>query len=326
MSEVCRIMKQKGIGTPVIMAIVAVIVGVVVISGVGLYVVSKGGVENQVSTTTTTIPTTTTTSTTSTTTISTVTHNHDPIHIYSDSQFTSANGVNGGGSGTQSDPYIIGNWIINATITNGIDIENTTSYFIIRNCLIENCGYPYSGIWLENVVNGTLDNNICSNNDTGIFLVSSFYDNLINNTCSSNTWNICLMGSCNNTLSTNICLNSTNVGIYLNITSDYNTLTGNICDNNLAGIYLSGLIENPFTSYPSITSYNTLDNNTCNNNGYGIYLYYSNSNILTNNICLNNTQYGIYIDANSNNNTLTNNYLLGNTTPYFDAGTNNSWS
>jgi hypothetical protein len=38
------------------------------------------------------------------------------------------------------DNYIIENYVINASKANGIDIRNTTAYFVIRNCLVENGG------------------------------------------------------------------------------------------------------------------------------------------------------------------------------------------
>jgi len=67
---------------------------------------------------------------------------HDPISIRSDSDFTPENGVTGG-SGTPEDPYIIEGWEIadQPDYTLGIDIRNTSSYFIIRNVWIHEI-YP----------------------------------------------------------------------------------------------------------------------------------------------------------------------------------------
>jgi hypothetical protein len=44
-------------------------------------------------------------------TVSAAQSQHGPIFISDNENFTPANGVNGGGSGTQSDPYIIENWV-----------------------------------------------------------------------------------------------------------------------------------------------------------------------------------------------------------------------
>ncbi|MBU3902481.1 MAG: right-handed parallel beta-helix repeat-containing protein, partial [Candidatus Thermoplasmatota archaeon] len=60
---------------------------------------------------------------------------HEPIHIYGNDDFTEENGVVNG-SGTESDPYIIEGWDIDASQGSnaGIEIRNTNVYFIIRNC------------------------------------------------------------------------------------------------------------------------------------------------------------------------------------------------
>ncbi|MCJ7720053.1 MAG: hypothetical protein MUO36_01130, partial [Candidatus Hadarchaeum sp.] len=69
-----------------------------------------------------------------------------PILINGNGDFTSANGVNGGGDGSAGSPWIIENWVIDASGANGIDIQNTTAYFVVRNCLVENgWASEYSG-------------------------------------------------------------------------------------------------------------------------------------------------------------------------------------
>jgi parallel beta-helix repeat protein len=303
-------------------------------------------------TTTTTQTLTTTTTTTSTTTATTPLPSqqpHNPISINGNSQFTSANGVVSG-SGTVDNPYIIQGWAIDASTANGIDIQNTTAYFIVRNCLVENGENSYCGIYLDNVINGKLENNNCLNNDnsiyldsssyntltnntcennvyednfyTGIYLDSSSYNTLINNTCENNGAGIFIYSSNNNTLTNNTCGNN-GFGIVLSRSSN-NTLTGNTCDNNsLYGIFLSG------------SSYNNLTSNTCENNYYGdgIYLWGSSNNTLTGNTCENNHG-GIYLNTfsgisstnYSENNTIFYNYLLNNMTGNaYDNGGTNSW-
>ena len=60
---------------------------------------------------------------------------HQPIYIEGNDNFTQENGVTDG-SGTEEDPYIIENWIIenDNTTDNGIFINNTDMNFIIRGC------------------------------------------------------------------------------------------------------------------------------------------------------------------------------------------------
>jgi predicted TIM-barrel fold metal-dependent hydrolase len=140
-------MDQKGIA-PLIIAIVVVVV--VVIASVGVYVVVRGGGgggENNPPS---------------------GTYSGGPILIQNDYQFTAANGVVSG-SGTVSDPYIIENWVIDASGSNGIDIQNTTTYFIVRNCLIRNSPMStHGGIRVNNAANGIVENNVCENfTDTG---------------------------------------------------------------------------------------------------------------------------------------------------------------
>ncbi|MEM3445732.1 MAG: hypothetical protein QW115_07170, partial [Thermoplasmata archaeon] len=63
---------------------------------------------------------------------------HAPIHINGNGEFTSTNGVTGG-SGTENDPYIIEGWDIDANGGSyGIWIENTSVYFVIKNCTVYN--------------------------------------------------------------------------------------------------------------------------------------------------------------------------------------------
>ncbi|MEM1705016.1 MAG: hypothetical protein QW623_04640 [Candidatus Hadarchaeales archaeon] len=80
---------------------------------------------------------------------------HAPIYIVGNENFTPTNGVRGG-SGTETDPYIIENWEINASTAGGIYIKNTAAYFVIRNVLVENGGHSVS------VTNITP--NICNDN------------------------------------------------------------------------------------------------------------------------------------------------------------------
>lgn len=64
---------------------------------------------------------------------------HAPILIQSDDEFTAENGVTGG-LGTESDPFIIMGWSIDATCASGAGIEvlGTEAYFVIRKVEIYN--------------------------------------------------------------------------------------------------------------------------------------------------------------------------------------------
>lgn len=63
---------------------------------------------------------------------------HSPICISGNDalrSFISSEGLSGDGS--LSNPYIIENYVINASIDNGIEIRHTNAYIIIKNCTIK---------------------------------------------------------------------------------------------------------------------------------------------------------------------------------------------
>ncbi len=193
-----------------------------------------------------------------------------PISITGDSSFTPGNGVNGGGTGTNLDPYIIVGWAIDASGATGITIENTTKYFVIRNCLVENSGDSNFGILLYDVINGKVENNTCENDVLGIALVSSSSNTLTNNTCGNKSSGIYLDHSSNNNiLDNNTCSNNPDSGIYVG-SSSYNVLVGNACENNSWGILLASSDNNT-------VSHNYLLNNRENNAFDGGTNYWDNN-------------------------------------------------
>jgi parallel beta-helix repeat protein len=113
-----------------------------------------------------------------------------------------------------------------------------------------------------------------------------------------------------------------NFGIYLDASSNNNTVTGNTCNNNTYGIYLefssnntiigNTCNNNTYGIYLGESSDNTIIGNTCNNNTYGIYLGESSDNAVTGNTCSNNEDFGIYLFFSSNNNTVTGNTCNNN--------------
>ena len=249
------------------------------------------------------------------------------------------------GSGNWTAPYIIENVTISGQDSgNCIEIKNSDTYFIIRNCSLYNSGSSsYAGIKLDNVDNGKIINNNCSNNIYyGIFFDECNNNTLSGNTASNNIRGIYLSDSDKNTLSGNtVCNNS--LGIYLWY-SDNNTLSGNTaCNNSLGinlwysdnnplsgniasnnnndGISISGGYNNPLSGNIASNNYNDgiyisggynnpLSGNTVNNNFRGIYLYNSNNNPLSGNTASNNS-FGISL-YNSDKNTLSGNTASNN--------------
>ena len=94
---------------------------------------------------------------------------HDPISINSDDDFTTENGVTGG-SGTENDPYIIEGWEIDTHDYAAIGIYFTTSYFVVRNCLLKNATF---GISLQEIPVGSITDCLILFNIWGIGIYKS---------------------------------------------------------------------------------------------------------------------------------------------------------
>ena len=75
------------------------------------------------------------------------------------------------GTGTAFDPYILENYYVNASIhsKNALSIQSTTKTFVIRNSVfVDADGTTESGILMENVQYGTIENCTLIGNYLGI--------------------------------------------------------------------------------------------------------------------------------------------------------------
>ena len=88
------------------------------------------------------------------------------------------------GEGTKGNPYIIEG--LNITGSTGILllIEDTTVYFRIQNNIINGVTGASDGIYLSNVTNGLIKNNIVTNCKVGIQLSSAEHLIITGNTVS----------------------------------------------------------------------------------------------------------------------------------------------
>ena len=96
--------------------------------------------------------------------------NSGKIHINNNWTATKTAGICTG-EGTESNPYLLENLVINAGgVGHAIQIENTTQYFEIINCTLFNSGLGFddSGISLLNVSNGRIINNTMYGNNHGM--------------------------------------------------------------------------------------------------------------------------------------------------------------
>ncbi|MDI6917447.1 MAG: right-handed parallel beta-helix repeat-containing protein, partial [Thermoplasmatales archaeon] len=227
---------------------------------------------------------------------------HEPIYINGNDDFVvGENGVVSG-NGTEDDAYIIEGWDIDASTTNGIDIENTDVYFIIGNCTIHNGKYnSKNGIYFYNVTNSKIDNVFSYTNYYGVRLDYSSNNSITDCTIYNNCDGIHPYYSSNNVV--NACnIYDNGYSINLEYSSNNSIANCSVYNNYYGSIYL-GLSSNN----------NRITNCTVyNNSGYGIFLHYSSdNNISTCNIYKN--WYGIQLSGSSNNQIL-------NCTLY-----NNSW-
>jgi len=208
---------------------------------------------------------------------------HDPIYIEGNQNFIPANGVVAG-LGTVGDPYIIEGWDIIAESAHGINIKDTTAYFVIRNCsLLGNRGQI--GIFLNDVKNGQIDHVTTLNNGCGISLRSSDYNNIVNSIFEEDNLNIELVNSSNNVI---------------------NNCTFSVYGAGI-GIYYSSL--------------NTIESSTFEGAGFhGIDFVGASNNCVMNNV-FQNLDRGISMDSSNNNHIYHNNFLY-NTNQAYDDGSN----
>ncbi len=212
-----------------------------------------------------------------------------PITILSNQDFID---LSFPGSGTEEDPYRIENYTISTIEDNAITIKNTRKFFTIRNCSVS--AYRY-GIFIENVTEDSYDeminsfsitNNTCYNCWNGIQIISSWYAYVYNNTCINNDNDGINIYSCwFSTVENNTCIEN-EYGLVFHKSDSF------VSKNNCSFNEKDGLII--------WESSGTISQNMCIKNGYGLtalicygYTYF------VNNICLNNSLYGLYLSGSS---------------------------
>lgn len=265
-----------------------------------------------------------------------------PIRILGNGDFSRANGVLYG-SGTEANPYIIEALEIDATDHEyGIYIENTTAYFIIRDCKIHGANrvqgeerWQGNGIYFYNVRNGRIQNcEISGNQNRGIALYNSLDNTISGNVIANNNRGIYLEDAPNNTISGNTVELNMRFGIYL-VRSSEVTVAQNTVNNSKYGIRIyassrdavSGntLTDNEIGLLLDKSSLSTLSNNMiARNTEAGVSLWRSTSNEIYGNAIQNGAIYGIKAWGGSVQNVIYHNNLIGNHRNAWDEGVN-SW-
>ena len=167
---------------------------------------------------------------------------HAPIIIDGNTDFNdTANQEGWLGNGTIDNPFIIQG--LNITGQSGdslIQIQNTNVYFQINASHFQG---GTAGIYLENVVNGSIINNTILLNMVGVYLYQSNNNSIFNNSISnSSLYGIALEYSGNNTLFNNT-LHDGSRGIYVSDSKD-NTLSNNTFMENSMGMEFYGASGN----------------------------------------------------------------------------------
>lgn len=201
----------------------------------------------------------------------------------------------------------------------GIYLDNVHDCVISNNVL---SGHA-NGIFLNHSFDTIIsDNFVFSNNLHGIYVTNSKNNLLSNNEVSSNNYGIYFASSSHNRLSNNNASHNNNYGIAL-WNSSRNVLENNLASSNKYGICLTSSFENELHDnvayrnglhgiYLWWSSTNNLKNNSLNFNGYsGINLYGSSNNYFDYNNASSNKK-GVRLEWDCNNNSIRNNILISN--------------
>ncbi|MFX0207225.1 MAG: NosD domain-containing protein [Candidatus Hodarchaeota archaeon] len=234
------------------------------------------------------------------------------------------------GDGTSTSPYAIEGFLIDASTAHGIAIQATDAYLIIRNCTIDGESSNYnSGIFLDNVRNVQIRNNIVTNNkEYGIAFSSSNHITLSRNLITNNTEaGIALRSSSHITLSENI-MEGSGVGLFgecfdnqIDTSNKVNAKAVRYYENtpgirlvgesdvgqvilvNCNDALIAGLsISETSTGIALHDSLNcSISDNTIRNCTFSVALSSSNHSILTRNNASYNKGVGIHLDSSSYN-------------------------
>jgi len=172
---------------------------------------------------------------------------HPPIYIQNDSDFADQALAKGWpGNGTAVNPYIIEGLDIDAANATGcIRISHTTVHFSIRHCYLRggSLGW-YDALVLNNVSNGEVLNNTCTNGNSGIVILSSTRIRVAYNNCSNHAYSAILVSVSNlTTILNNTCFGNSYCDIFLDY-SRQNDIVDNTCSSPISNIVLIGSGDN----------------------------------------------------------------------------------
>ncbi len=206
------------------------------------------------------------------------------------------------GNGTATNPYIIENFeIIGNSFypdqTGLLTINNTRSYFIVRNCVLRDFqNYRVSGILIQNASNGQLYNceiyNINGTYGVGVRIVNSSFIDIQNLNAHDNN----------------------EAGIDIQSYSHFINVENSSFYRNSIGIQVGG-----YSRDITINANNVFDNFPNGYGGFGLGLYTVTTITVSNNTIWNNAESGIFMD-NVNSSVLVNNEIYLNSLSTISSG------
>ncbi|MEM3711991.1 MAG: right-handed parallel beta-helix repeat-containing protein [Thermoproteota archaeon] len=192
---------------------------------------------------------------------------HGPICINGDKDFKMWS-IIVSGDGSRERPYVLENLSISSIVMNGIEIWNTSSYFVIRNLVIEG-NKSHAGICLYNVKNVKIENCELHNNSFGIMVYGSSNVTIVSCRISNGTIGV-FQNSSSKIVIKSCRIFSNDVGIYLKLSSN------GIVDNCTLSDNKDGIMFDSSSS-------SVVANCTILKNYLGILLYFSSNNTIFNN-------------------------------------------
>jgi len=210
------------------------------------------------------------------------------------------------GSGTEMDPYVIGNDTFSYASGDALVIKNSRKYFTVINCTFENSNSV--GLLLNNISNGLVKNNTFYNNLQGMSIYDSWDVNVTECVFDSNTqYNLFLDHSDNNTILLNTITgkNDQDYGIGLSYSHD------NLLINNTFSTTHFALINVAYSNNNDIIGNNFF------RGGHAVLLYVGHYNVISQNEMFR-CNWGISL-ANSDYNLLSDNFVKDSIISGFDA-------
>ncbi|MHA2251039.1 MAG: NosD domain-containing protein [Candidatus Kariarchaeaceae archaeon] len=274
-------------------------------------------------------------------------YGHAPIYIEGDDDFRSQALLGFPGSGESDDPFRIEgfSFLPDPNVNSLITIIDTTVYFQISDNYLNGFWNMEKAIYLQNVGNGIIANNIIRNNVFGIDVINIYDCTVANNEIYDNAHDAIRMWYSEKiTFDSNVIYNTGASGFSINTATDINVIDNTLFNNQYGmhtylfdysfisgngffgnfevGLNLWECMNNEISNnvffyqgFASIGLYysesNTFSDNTVCGSGFGVLLETSQNNNITNNEIFE-TDIGIFLNNKAGNNRCKDNILWAN--------------